>query len=100
MYYYEDNETEKSIQQLISLLFKDSEHEKKLIESSIKFSWKEIVGDFIASKTSKVMIKNKILYINADSSSLKNELIFLKESLIKKVNQFANKEIINDIIIS
>ena len=66
-------------------------NEKRLIAS-----WGTVVGDYMASKTRDIYIKNHILFVFVDSSIVRNELMLAKQMLISKLNNGNN--IIDDII--
>jgi predicted nucleic acid-binding Zn ribbon protein len=73
--------------------------EGKLMEVNLIYSWEEVVGRAISSRTSKVYIKEHILYVHLNSSVARNELLMLKEALREKLNERAGKEVIKDIIL-
>ena len=73
--------------------------EVKLLEVNLINSWEELVGKAIASRTSKVYIRDHILYIRLNSSVARNELMMLREALRKKLNEKAGKEIIREIVL-
>jgi predicted nucleic acid-binding Zn ribbon protein len=77
---------------------KEMNLEGKLNEVGLINSWEEVVGKAISSRTSKIYIKDKILYINLNSSVVRNELLMLRQELIEKLNQKAGTEVIKDII--
>lgn len=72
---------------------------EKLEETALINSWEEIVGKAINSRTSKIYIKDHVLYIHLSSSVVRNELMMLRESLREKLNEEAGKEIIRDIVL-
>lgn len=72
--------------------------EGKLREVNLINSWEEIVGKAISSRTSRIYIKDHILFIHLDSSVARNELMMLREELKDKLNQRAGSEVINDIV--
>jgi len=72
---------------------------EKLMETGVVNSWEEIVGKAISSRTSKVYIKNHILYIHLKSSVVRNELLMLKGTLLERLNAKAGSEIIKDIVL-
>jgi predicted nucleic acid-binding Zn ribbon protein len=72
---------------------------EKLAETSLINSWEEIVGKAISSRTSKIYVKEHVLYIHLTSSVVRNELMMLRESLRNKLNERAGKEIIRDIVL-
>jgi predicted nucleic acid-binding Zn ribbon protein len=73
--------------------------EDKLQEVNLINSWEEVVGKAISSRTSKVYVKDHILYVYLNSSVARNELLMLKEALKEKLNEKAGKEVIKDIVL-
>jgi hypothetical protein len=71
----------------------------KLSEVTIINSWEEIVGKAISSRTSKIYIKDHILYVHLNSSVVRNELLMLREALKEKLNGKAGSEVIKDIVL-
>lgn len=57
------------------------------------------MGKVIASRTTKVFIRNKKLYIYLDSAVLRNEMLYAKEMVIKLVNEHAGKLLVEEVII-
>ncbi len=69
----------------------------KLAETSLINSWEELVGKAISSRTTRIYIKEHVLYIHLSSSVVRNELIMLRESLRNKLNEKSGRELITDI---
>lgn len=59
--------------------------------------WTESVSAEIARHTEPVKIRNRVLYINAKSPVWAQELTFLKPEIIKKLNDKAGYEAVQDI---
>jgi predicted nucleic acid-binding Zn ribbon protein len=72
--------------------------ESKLNEVSLINSWEETVGRAIAQRTSKIYIRDRILYVHLNSSVVRNELAMLRQPLIGKLNEKAGQEVIIDIV--
>jgi predicted nucleic acid-binding Zn ribbon protein len=70
----------------------------KLSEVTIINSWEEIVGKAISSRTRKLFIKDRVLYVHLNSSVVRNELLMLREAIREKLNSKAGSEIIKDIV--
>jgi len=71
----------------------------KLNEIAVINSWEEIVGKAISSRTTKIFIKDHILYVHLNSSVVRNELLMLREVLREKLNKNAGSEVIIDIVL-
>jgi predicted nucleic acid-binding Zn ribbon protein len=78
---------------------KEMNLEGKLLEVNILNSWEEVVGKAISSRTSKVYIKDSVLYVKLSSSVARNELFMLREALREKLNQKAGQEVIKEIVL-
>ena len=72
---------------------------RKLKESRIGKEWEEIVGSNAAALTRKVYIRDGVLYAVLDSSVLRNELLMMRETLIRRINEHAGEEIIHKIVL-
>jgi predicted nucleic acid-binding Zn ribbon protein len=71
---------------------------KKLKEVEILDSWDDIVGKAISSRTSKVFIKDSVMYVHLKSSIVRSELMMIKEALREKINERSGEEIVKDIV--
>lgn len=93
----------KSHTQKISDVIRESLHEmqidRKLKEVNIVSQWESLMGRTVASRTSKIYIRNHILYIHVTSSVLKNELIMLRQDIISRLNEKAGEQLIEEIVI-
>ena len=88
-----------SLAEAIKDYLKEMNMEGKLNEVGLINSWEEIVGEAISSRTSKIYIRDHVLYINLNSSVVRNELLMLRQELIEKLNQKAGTEVIRDIVL-
>ena len=59
--------------------------------------WKEVLGEGVATYTSNVYFNRGILIVYLKSSVLRAELMMNKENLIKKLNEYAEMDIVRDI---
>jgi predicted nucleic acid-binding Zn ribbon protein len=73
--------------------------EDKLREVELINAWEETVGRAIASRTTRVYIKEGTLYVHLKSSVVRNELIMVRETLKKRLNEKAGAEVVRDIIL-
>jgi predicted nucleic acid-binding Zn ribbon protein len=71
----------------------------KLNEIGVVNSWEEIVGKAISSRTSKIYIKDGVMYVHLNSSVVRSELLMLRQALIEKLNEKAGSMVIRDIVL-
>ena len=71
----------------------------KLSEVGTINSWEEIVGKAISSRTTRIYIKDHVLYVHLNSSVVRNELLMLREVLKEKLNEKAGAEIVKEIVL-
>ncbi len=78
----------KKIGEVINLFYKNYKLIRKNDDSKISDIWRNIVGDYIFSKTDNISISKNIIYIKVNDEIIKKELI-LKKTEIK--NNFSKK---------
>ncbi|MFL5745035.1 MAG: DUF721 domain-containing protein [Niastella sp.] len=61
--------------------------------------WEQIMGKTIAKYTDKIQIQGKTLYITTTMAPLKQELLYQKENIIKRVNEVLGEYTINNVVI-
>ncbi|MDR1720200.1 MAG: DUF721 domain-containing protein [Dysgonamonadaceae bacterium] len=72
----------------------------KLAETRLMGAWKNVLGQPMNHYTTKLFIRNKVLYVTISSSVLKNELMMCREKLIMRLNEEVGKQVITDIVFS
>jgi predicted nucleic acid-binding Zn ribbon protein len=88
-----------TIAEAVNDYLKEMKLDGKLSEVSVINSWEEIVGRAISSRTTKIYIKDHILYVHLKSSVVRNELLMLREELREKLNQKAGSEVVKEIVL-
>ena len=78
---------------------KDLNIEGKLKEVQLVNSWEKVVGKTVAKYTQKIFVKDKKLVVILTSSVVRNELLMIKDGLIKALNESVGTQIIEDIVI-
>ena len=61
--------------------------------------WEQLMGKTIAKYTDKIQIINNTLFITTHVAPLKNELIYQREMIIKRVNEALGERIIKEVVI-
>ena len=75
--------------------------EKGLLQQKVIFSWPEVVGKEIAQKTTPLRVRGSKLFVEVESSSWMNHLVYLKPEILSKLNINCKKQnvrLIQDII--
>jgi hypothetical protein len=62
--------------------------------------WEQIMGKTIAKYTDKIQIQGKTLYITTSMAPLKQELLFQKENIVKRVNEILGDFVVKDVVIN
>lgn len=82
---------------LINKLMRAYQLDGKLKEMEVLDKWEEMMGKAVAVRTKNIYIRNRILYLQIDSSVMRDELNHGKSVIIQRVNSVAGFHIIHDI---
>ena len=61
--------------------------------------WREVMGNNVNSYTNEIVLKKNTLYVNLNSSVLRQELSFGKQKIIDLLNEELGKKIIKKIVL-
>lgn len=86
------------ISEVIKEYLEDLKLTNKLKEYEAIKLWEELLGKSVASRTKEIKIKDGTLYVKIGSTLVKQELLMIKDSIIKKINEKIGDEIINNIV--
>lgn len=86
-----------SMADVLSEYKKEMNIENKLKEVKLINSWEDIAGKAIARRTDKVFLRGSTLVICLNSSIVRNELLMIRESLIKRMNELAGEQLIDSV---
>jgi Dna[CI] antecedent, DciA len=90
---------EQTLKDVMQALFKAYGLDTRLAEKRIINAWPNICGPMIAKYTTNIYISHKKLFLHIDNAVVREEIIFARESLIKKLNAEAGLELLNEIIV-
>lgn len=62
--------------------------------------WEKLMGKTIAKYTSSIKIYGSKLYIKTDVAPLRQELLYQKENIIKRVNEELGENVVKEVIIN
>ena len=88
-----------SLQDAIQQFLQKSRLKSGIQALRIEEIWEKIMGKTIAKYTDKIQIINNTLYITSSVAPLKNELLYQKENIIKRINEALGEKLIKEVII-
>ena len=71
----------------------------KVAEGRLPDSWREVVGERVASLTSSLRLENHVLYAHITSSVVRAELFNRREALAAEINRISGVRLVNVVII-
>ncbi|MCH7514283.1 MAG: DUF721 domain-containing protein [Bacteroidetes bacterium] len=85
------------IRQALNNMFKQYRLAGKFREKRLVHSWERLMGKPIATRTSNIYIKGKILFVHLTSAPLKNELSLSKNKILDIFEKEFGAGIVEDI---
>jgi len=70
---------------------------ERLAQQKAVILWKSAVGRDISKQTIANRTQENILYVSVSNPVWMNELVYLKSSIIKKLNELIGEEVVKDI---
>ncbi len=71
----------------------------KFDEENVVSSWERLVGKPIARRTRKVYVRNKVIFVELESPSLKNDLKYHKEKILEIFRKEFVADAVGDIVL-
>ena len=72
--------------------------DRKLKEVDVVQSWETLLGKTIAGYTRNIYLSKQVLYVETNSSVVKNELVMMREEIRLKMNELAGEEMVLKIV--
>lgn len=69
----------------------------KMHEAAVLAQWAEIMGEEVDKRTERKYIKDGILYLELNSSVMRDQLMRTKSEVIMKINTVSGFDIIEDV---
>lgn len=86
-----------SLSDLVKLYKRKHNLEPGLQKTRIYQAWPNVVGTLIARKSKIIDIRKRVLHVHIESSVIRNELVMLKQDIIRRLNEEAKGDAIDDI---
>ena len=61
--------------------------------------WEQIMGKTVARYTDKIKIHGQTLYIDTAIAPLRQELLYQKETIVRRVNEALGEVVIKEVVI-
>ena len=90
---------EHSIQDALKQFLKQSRLKGDLQALQIEEIWEKLMGKTISKYTESIKIIHQTLFITTNVAPLKNELVYQKENIIKRVNEAMGETVIKEVVI-
>jgi predicted nucleic acid-binding Zn ribbon protein len=83
---------------VIRQVLKEQHLDKPLNEKRLIEAWPLVLGNNIMQYTTELSIKNKVLYVNLNSSVLRHDLFLSREEIKNSLNKQVGFDVISEII--
>lgn len=90
---------ELSLQDAMRQFLKNSRLKTGIQAAQITEVWEEIMGKTVSRYTESIKIIGQTLYITTTVAPLKNELLYQRETIIKRVNEALGENAIKEVVI-
>ena len=88
-----------SIKQLIDKVMLESDTREAMMQQRASYLWTEVVGAGVNRFTFRRYVDKGVLHVYFTSASLKNDLGFLRQNILKEINSRLGAEVLSDIVI-
>jgi len=90
----------KSVGEIIEEMIAATDNTVVYDRQRVCYLWAEVVGPAINRYTSRRYIDERgVMHVHITSAALKNELSYLRDTLVRQLNQAAGKDVISAIVI-
>lgn len=89
----------KSLSDILGEYSQQKKLKKPLLEARIVSLWRPLMGEMIDRYTEKVYVKNGVLFVRVQQGALKNELLYLQEQIIEKINLEVGEDAIKKMVL-
>lgn len=87
------------IDDLIREVLKENNLDGKLKEYELINSWEKVIGKTVANATTEIYIRNRKLFVKIRSSVIRNELLIIRDGLIKALNREVKANVIDELVV-
>jgi predicted nucleic acid-binding Zn ribbon protein len=87
-----------SIGDVMKEILNDRKINKGIMETRVVNNWEKVLGKPVARVTNRLYFRHGVLYVELNSSVVRNELVMLKDKIIKNLNDTIGSDIVREIV--
>ncbi|MCB0443065.1 MAG: DUF721 domain-containing protein [Flavobacterium sp.] len=87
------------ISEVLKAFIKDNNLQSGMDKIDVEKAWKEIMGKGVNTYTKEVFLKEETLYVSLSSSTLREELSYGKQKIIKMLNDELRKDVVKELVL-
>jgi hypothetical protein len=88
-----------TLQDAMKSMLREYRLDNQVNETRVKAIWEQVMGKTIATYTSNITVQKNILYLTIVSAPLKQELMYAKDAIRKRVNEAVGEEYIREVVV-
>ena len=88
-----------SLGDAIKEFLKKSRLKSPMQAMQIEEVWEKIMGKTVSKYTDRIQIINQTLFITTSVAPLKNELLYQRDVILKRVNEALGERVIKEVVI-
>ena len=90
---------DRSLGEVLSQLVDGSGMREKMDELDIRSWWDELAGSMIARHTTSLELRRGKLFVRVDSAPLRQELTYMRATLVELLNKRAGREVVKEVVL-
>ncbi|OFY47936.1 MAG: hypothetical protein A2W85_10975 [Bacteroidetes bacterium GWF2_41_31] len=94
-----NKETDKPLKAVIEELLRIYGWKDHIDAVRLMEGWEKAVGKIVAKHTSKLEVRNGILYATFDSSVIRSEVHLVRTRLVKELNKRLGRDLIHELVL-
>ena len=87
-----------SIKKIIAQFIAANDMGQKLDETQLILLWPKIAGETVNAYTQSLQVRNRTLYVHLSSAVLRNELMMLRNELLRRYTEEFGHPVIDNIV--
>ena len=91
-------DTSKKLSEVLAEALQENGMSNKMLEQEAASVWQIIVGPTVNNATRNVFVSKGVMFVELQSSVVRQELLSLKKSIIERINEMVGAGTVNDIV--